>query len=282
MGIILIIILAIILLFVVWRFLKVPKLGALTLVSGGVKTGKTALSVHLAIRYYKRALRNYYIARFIFRIGRKLGIKKCQKEIEKPLLYSNIPLGKVDYVPLTDDILQRKKRTTYKSIIFIDEMSLVADSMLYKDLELNERLMFFHKLIGHATRGGKLIVDTQSLNDLHYSTERTLSSFIYVHRLIKLPFISLMYLREERFNSMQGVSTNIYDSDIEDSMKLYFLPNSVFKRYDQYAYSYLTDDLPIENNTRKATTLKANNILSFKKWKTIPIDKGDSKQDEKK
>ena len=268
---ILFLILAIILLFIIYKVRKVPRLGALTLVNGGVKTGKTALAVHLSIRYYKRALFVWRIKNFIIKVLKKCRIKKFvnMPYAEKPLLYSNIPIGKIDYVPLTNNLLQRKTRFAYKSVIFIDEMSLVADSMMYKDMDLNERLMFFHKLIGHSTRGGKLIVDTQSINDLHMSTERTLSSYIYIHHMIKLPFFCIMKIREERFSDIKGSCVNVYNEDVEDSMKTYLMPKSVFKRYDQYAFSYLTDDLPVETKTVRVKKLKANKILSFKKWRTI-------------
>ena len=66
------------------------------------------------------------------------------------------------YVPLTDDLLLRKKRFVYGSVIYVQEASLVADSQLIRDMDINERLMLFNKLIGHETKGGVIIYDTHS------------------------------------------------------------------------------------------------------------------------
>ena len=79
-----------------------------------------------------------------------------------PLIYSNVPLA-MPYVPLTDDLLLRKKRFVYGSVIYVQEASLVADSQLIRDMDVNERLMLFNKLIGHETKGGVIIYDTQCI-----------------------------------------------------------------------------------------------------------------------
>ena len=63
----------------------------------------------------------------------------------EPLLYSNIPLS-CPYVPLTKELLLRKKRFVYGSTVLISEASLVADSQLIKDKVINERLLKFFKL----------------------------------------------------------------------------------------------------------------------------------------
>ena len=126
-------------LFLLLRFLnrfKVPKVGSVALVSGGVKCGKTNLSVALALREYKKRLRSTKVKNFFLRLKRK-------REISLPLLYSNIPLS-IPYVELTEDLLLRKKRFVYNSVILISEVSLLADSTCIRDMDLNERLLLFN------------------------------------------------------------------------------------------------------------------------------------------
>ena len=72
---------------------KSPKISAVSLVTGGVKTGKTTFAVNLAIKNYKRNLRSVKIRNFFAKLFRK-------KLEPLPLLYSNIPLA-VPYVPVT-------------------------------------------------------------------------------------------------------------------------------------------------------------------------------------
>ena len=94
--------------FVLSKF-KVPKIGALALVTGGVKCGKSTMSVAIVRKEYKARRRSVKIKNFF----RKLFNKPL---LEMPLVYSNVPLA-MPYVPLTDDLLLRKKRFVYGSVI---------------------------------------------------------------------------------------------------------------------------------------------------------------------
>ena len=99
-----ILIVALFILFLIVKNFKTLKIGSLSLVSGGVKTGKTTLAVYLATREYRKVLIRWYIRKFF-------GIKE-----EKPLLYSNIPLN-MDFVLLDQDYLLRNYRFIIKSLI---------------------------------------------------------------------------------------------------------------------------------------------------------------------
>lgn len=239
---------------------KFPKIGSLTLVTGGVKTGKSTFSVGLAIKDHKRQVRKVKLANFFRKLFRK-------KLFELPLLYSNVPLN-CNYVPLTTDLLERKKRFVYRSTIYIQEASLVADSMLYKDTELNERLLEFHKLIGHETLGGALIYDTQAICDCHMSIKRCVSNYFYIHHLVKwIPFFLIAYVQECRY-SEDGTIIQAQNQDTEVTLKRVIMLKSTWKKFDSYCYSVLTDDLPVEKSITKGADLKdlkARKIISFKK-----------------
>lgn len=240
---------------------KVPKIGAMALVSGGVKCGKSTLSVAIVMSEYKKRTRRIKFRNFF----RKIFGKPLQ---ELPLIYSNIPLG-VPYVELTDDLLLRKKRFVYGSVIYCCEASLVADSQLFKDMELNERLLLFNKLIGHETKGGCVIYDTQCIGDCHYSIKRCLSEYIYVHHLTKwIPFFLLAHVQECRYSDDKS-TINVQDEDVENKLRRVIVPKSTWKKFDCYCYSSLTDDLPVENKVVRACDLKARKILSFKKSRLL-------------
>lgn len=251
-------------LFFVFKILnkfKVAKIGSLCLINGGVKCGKSTLSVSIVRSEYKRRVRSTKFKNFFRRLFHK-------PLIELPLLYSNVPLA-MPYVPLTDDLLLRKKRFVYGSVIYVQEASLVADSQLIKDMDINQRLLLFNKLIGHETKGGVLVYDTQCINDLHYSIKRCLSNYIYVHHLIKwIPFILVAYVEENRYSDDNSV-VNVQDKDIEEKLKRVIISKRTWKYFDCYCYSVLTDDLPVENsvvkNNLQTQDLKARQILSFRK-----------------
>lgn len=259
------IILILLIIFLFW-YTKVRKklvIEAITLVNGGVKTGKSTLSVHLALKHYKKALTRY-------KIRKLLG-----KKDEKPLLYSNIPL-KCDYVLLSNDVLQRTKRIPYGSVVYIGEFSLVADNKFFKTasaFEL-ESLMLFIKLFGHETGGkGKMFIDTQCISDLPVDVRRCLNRYLWIERSIKIfPFVILMRVRELMY-SEDNTSVNVFNSDIEDDTKLLIIFKSVWKKFDYTCYSVFTDSLPVSEKIikgKKHKDLKVWKIPSFKTYRTIP------------
>lgn len=258
-----------------YRFFKIPKLGSLVLVNGGVKTGKSTMSVWFATRAYWRAKRKYYIYNYVaYPLLHRLPFKKCKlmQKREYPLLYSNIPLAVKGYTPLTNALIKREKRFRYGSVCYVGEFSLVADSMSFKDGELNERLLLLAKLFGHETKGGMMIVDTQAISDCHFGLRRNLDRYFYIHHLNKFwPFFCVAYVREMRYSEEQSC-TNVFNEDIEETMKLVIIPKKVWKLFDCYCYSVLTDDLPVVANPQKVNwwdKKKANKIPSLKKFQTI-------------
>ena len=266
---IVIVIVAIILAVLLFKFYKknfksitVP---CVSLVTGAPKTGKSTLSIYLAIREYNMRLRSVKISNFF----RKLLHKPLLIE---PLLYSNIPLNvKNGYVPITNDLLTGKTKFVEGSVAYIGEVSLVADSQSYRDQSLNEQLLLFNKLFGHRV-GGKLFYDTQCINDTHYSIKRCLSNYIYIlkmHKCFLLPFI-IMYVREERYSDDNSTINN-YDSDVEDSVKKILVPKSIWKCFDYRCYRNLNNyqSLQEEHNIIHTQNLVAHEIVSFKKYNTI-------------
>lgn len=237
---------------------KFPKIGAMCLISGGVKTGKSTFGVALSIREYKKAHRNWKFKKAICQMfGREIP--------EEPLLYSNIPLA-VPYVPITLEMLQRQTRARYKSVLYVCEASLVADSQFFRNMELNDRLLLFNKLIGHSTRGGKIIYDTQQIADCHMSIKRCVSEYFYIHHLVKwFPGYLVAYIREDRY-SYDGTVVSSYSKDVEEELTRVIIPKKTWKYFDCYCFSSLTDNLPVEDTAVVADSLKVDSIVSFKDW----------------
>ena len=179
-----------------------------------------------------------------------------------PLFYSTIPVA-FPHVRLSLELIERKERFAYKSVVWIDEATLLADSQLYKDAELNAQLLEFCKLFGHETKGGCLFFTSHCLTELHIAMRRASSEYFYVHSLIKwLPFFLIATVREERY-SEDGTSVNVYDHDVEDHLKRVIIPKKVWNYFDCYCYSILTDHLPVAKNVVNPTDLKADYVVSF-------------------
>lgn len=257
---------AVILICYIKKNFKIPKIGAMTCVTGGVKSGKSTFSFALAYKSFKRNLRGVKIRNFFRKV---FFIKDCDEEL--PKFYSTIPVA-CDHVLLTKDLLLRNERFAYKSVIWVDEASLLADSQYCKDLDVNDKLMFFNKLIAHETKGGLVVYNTQSVADLHYSVKRCLSEVFYVHGTFKwLPFFLLVTVREERYSEDLSVTTN-YNEDVEENLKKVIISKKVWKMFDCYCYSVHTDHLPIADNVQKADSLKARKLLSFNPRHELDVD----------
>lgn len=262
-----------VLLFLYFRFFTPPKFGNTLVVSGAVKTGKTMFSLRCArIQYYKQLIK-YYIARFLRPFFALIFPTWRKRTFEKPLFYSNIPVVIRNYSPLTEALILRKERFRYGSVIFVDEASLVADSRLIKQEEVNEALLLFNKLIAHETRGGYLFWNTQAVNDLHYAIKRCTGSYFYIHHNIKIPFFVIMFYREMFFSDDGGGSTaSVTVTGADEELKIMLVPKSIWKKYDRYAFSILTDHLPVADRIetyKRYGKKKIKRLVTFRDFKTI-------------
>lgn len=258
--ILLFIIVGIIALVFIRRKLKILKLPNVFLVTGAVKVGKSALSIHLGISTYRKNVICWHIGKFLYLAKNHT----LEGYVKKPMLYSNIPLN-YPHNRLTKDIILRKKRIPNKSVVIIDEASLFADSQLIKDKDINFNLMLFCKLFGHSTHGGTLIFNSQCVSDLHYAIKRSCGRYLYIYQSTKYPFITLSKVREMVFSDDTSVVNDV-SQDLEMSMRTMFYFNHIYKRYDSCCYSVLTDDLEYEvdyNYEYDKKNLKTKVIISF-------------------
>ena len=236
---------------------KFPKVGALAVINGGVKCGKSTFAVGLAMKEFKRRVKRTKRINFFRKI---FSSKKAPLPL--PKLYSNIPLA-VPYCEIDEDLLMRRKRFEYNSVIYVNEASLLADSKAIQDENININLLLFFKLIGHETKGGCVILDTHTIADLHYAIKRTTSEYFYIHHLTKwIPFFMIAYVQECRYSD-DGSTIFAQTQDIEDTLRKVIIRKSTWKKFDSYCFSYLTDSLPVEDREKIAIDLKAKNILSF-------------------
>ncbi len=264
---------------------KTPKHGSLCVTTGGLKTGKSTFSLHLARKTFKRNERSVKFKNWCIKVWNKLFKKDLPLE-ELPLFYTTIPVA-FPHVRLTLDLIMRRTRFRYKSVVWIDEATLLADSQLWRSEEINAKLLEFCKLFGHETKGGCVFFTSHCIGELHVSMRRASSEYFYVHSLFKwLPFFMIATVREERY-SEDGSAVNVYNEDVEDCLKRVIVSKKVWKYFDCYCYSIMTDDLPVDDSViEDVETLKCEKVVSFnplhrfevKECKTI--DKGDKENDE--
>lgn len=251
------VIIALLIWYAIKRHFKQLKLPSVAMVTGGVKTGKTKLCVKLSIKDFKKRHRKWFLAKYLF-----------HKDIEEPLYYTNATISfgnrKSKYrhrldkciVEVNKELLQREVRFAYGSVIYIEEASLLADNMDFKDKERNVDLSLFAKLIAHETRGGVLYIDTQSVQDVHYAFKRVSSSFLFIQKRYDFKLFDVLYVRE-MINTEIGV--NNFEEDVDVTMRKIIIPFWYNHKYDRYEFSHLTDDLDVSKTPFK----KKKKVVSF-------------------
>lgn len=259
-----IILLVLVLYFAYRKNFKILKVPSVCLITGGIKTGKSLLSVNLTTKAFKSAHRKWWFITYVMK-----------KEIEEPLYYTNVEvtfgnrkrakrLGakykphKLDrcIVQLTLDQLLRLERFNYGSIIYIQEASLLADNMDFNNKIRNVDLSLFCKLIAHETMGGKMYVDTQSILDVHYAFKRVASTYLFIQKNINFFLFHILYVRE-MVNTENGV--NNFTDDVDTTTRKVLIPFWYHNKYNRYEYSYLTDEL----DSSKKQFVKRNGVISF-------------------
>ena len=270
------IILALLLVLFIWLEVKHKRIksNCVLFVSGAPKTGKSTLSVYLCIRKYKFRRVIWNISNFFLKLFKK-------ELLEEPYLYSNIPIKiKKGYVPLTREHIKREKRIHARSVVYLGEFSLVANSRLGQkngvkngvdyDL-LNEELLLFTKLFGHEVKGGYMVVDSQTISDCHYAIKRCLSEYVYVHHNLKLLFHCILWVKECTYSEDSSTQQVVLD-DVENNLQWLIVPKRVWKQFDYRCYSVLTDDLPSDDTSIDGDdidSLKADDIVSFTDYRTL-------------
>ena len=278
--------------FLLWFFIfkvKHLKTPDVFLVDGGVKTGKSLVSVMLAIKQYRKNLFRYYVGNVLIRflnLFKRLFKRELKPLIVKPMLYSNMPLYKVKYNYLSDDILTLKKRIPYRSVVLLDEASLIADSMTaFGNVKnridkqrmdyINEKLTIFLKVfISHGCHGSTCIYNSQNVVDLHFAFRRNTGTYLYIQKNRKFPFFCLLDVRELVHDESNDV-VNTYQGDVDDVSKPLFVWKRWYKYYDRYYLDVLFKELPVMVNydvkplNPRLVKQELKHVLTFGQYKSV-------------
>ena len=212
--------------------------------NGGVGSGKTTISVYKAISTYKKELRRW-------KLKKLLHLTK----LRKPCLYSNIPIKKFPYVPLTADLIYGDTNFSPKCSALWSEVSISASSMDYNKIDY-EKFSLGIKLFRHRTLGGHMFVDTQAVSDMHYVLKRSINSYIWIERFIRVPFFLIYKVRNMMLVDENSINVN---RDTQTETRYLIVPKRVWKYFDSYNFYGLYEKSKVENNS----ITKYNNLRSY-------------------
>lgn len=232
------------------KFVGAQPQDSITMINGDVGSGKSSTGLYMTFQSNAKKRRKVKIKNWL-----RKKFKSKKKQLETPYIYCNIPLYNIEYKEFTLDHLLRNKRFEYNSNIYLNECSLIADSMLAFNMGkdearrfVNDQLKLFCKLVRHETKGKGLVMllDTQNPNDLALGGDRVLSTTNIILKWINwIPFVRPVKLRQIKIN-LEGVN-NVFNEDTRNDNSKWILVNKkVFKMYDSECYEFLTRDRPID------------------------------------
>ncbi len=269
------VIVAVIVVFVVVRpyFIKYDTICAFT---GGLGTGKSFMSAETACRELKK---NRAKTR-VYNFKERLKNPKNPKLLEKPLLYSSIPIRisrKEMSAILTDDMLTLQEKFVPGSVVFIDEIDVWANQYSYanhniieisnkKDIKskregiaevdfdsglFDEEMRLFRHYYSSPACECKLICNSQATSNIATIIRRRMNT-VYVlsqFRKYKLPIIGgffVPYTVKIRNITITDEITNMTEKNAEDNCRVFIGIMPIFKRYDTHCYKHRADTIPLK------------------------------------
>lgn len=306
LSLILMIIASIVLLIILYKWLKpyIIKHDTTILFTGGLGSGKTLESVKKAIlltrknRFFKYYFYNWKIKHFnnpcrqrrnnrayikilkyiLFGKKAKIRQKDILKPRKKPLLYSNIPINfkphtwsfqKEWSTKLTVKHIMLIKEINEYSVVLIDEFPQFISQFEWDVDLVQKNCNEFITFFRHYI-GGHLIINAQSEDEIECHFRRKLNQGIWCFDFKKHLF-GLFYTNRMCDFMLSENITTMSTTYIEENTKLHF---GLFPRkaYDSRCYSIRYDRVPTKLiTTAKWKTLKTREILKLKPY-ISPLD----------
>ena len=232
--------------------------------TGAIGSGKSLNSTETAIRLLKKQ-RASVKWNNLFHPRHKLPL---------PMLYSNIPLRisrKEMALVLTEEHLLLQKRIIPRSVVFLDEVDQFANQNEWKNVNLARlsgdvggNFDEFVRLFRHYTKGGYLVLNTQSTDNIVTTIRRRMGCFVNLmyNRSFGIPFIRphLLYFNKARNIMVSEDVKTIVQTNAEADYRtiIGFYPWK--PRYDTYCYSGRYETVPYKNELQWAK-MKTNKLI---------------------
>jgi hypothetical protein len=264
------ILLVITIVFIIWvyktfYFIKVDNTLMFT---GAPGTGKTNEMVNQSLKLLK------HVRRAVKRKNRKIRVYNLTHKdkldlIERPLMYSNIPIriSKKEWsVVLKLEHLTLTERISYKAVTVITEIGKLINRYEHKNPNIADNIDEFVSLYRQFTQGGYFLCDDQSSDNAEVDIRRRLGTIINMLHFNK--FWRIYWVKMRNITISEDIKT-IEEDSAEDSHKNKL---GIFwgkPKYDTYAFSERYSTVPYGLN-RNWNKYKTNVIMKIPKDKQMP------------
>jgi len=173
----------------------------IVLFSGAPGTNKTYLCVKYAIKRYNKQIFKYYLKR----LKNKVLFWRKKEDLEKPRLYSNIPirLSKKDWsYKLDKEHLLLVKKINKGSVIVLDEIGEVANQYSYNNVLVQVNFQELVRFVRHYGQEWYIYTTEQAIENVVVQVRRRIALNLILYKLRKYPFrFFKVLLKEEIINS---------------------------------------------------------------------------------
>jgi len=259
--IILLVLVIILTIVIVKQYIGSYKIGDenIVLFSGAPGTNKTYLCIKYAIRRYHKQMFKYRLKK----IKSKLFFWRKKEELEKPRLYSNIPIKldkKTWSYKLDKEHLLLVKKINKGSVIVIDEVGEVANQYSYNNVLVQVNFQELVRFVRHYGQEWYIYSTEQAIENVVVQVRRRLALNLILYKLRKYPFRFFKVLLKEEIINSPAMS-------LMPSEKVYYVFGRYRKEkkkyYDTHCYSERYK--PIKTESEKWDNYKTDVYLSIDK-----------------
>ena len=268
------ILVVLIVLFIILRKFKNPRIETFNLISGGVGSGKTS-SVMCRIksqlrRYYfiwrNRKIKNDYIIVSNFPIGKLSKDKKYR--------YIKVLGRKIKCYDLDLNILTLQERLPQDEVIIvIDEFSQIASQFDFNNPIVSRNMNEFFAFFRHYTHGKGYIYGLDQCSENIFLQLRRRASYCYnmmsCKKLLFLPIVIYEYRKLMISDEVQNV-IEVKDGVDENELRKFIFFTNPFKLYDSYCYSERYKKVPLIKGLKfNDKDMKRNDLMKLTENKPL-------------
>lgn len=233
--------------------------------TGGLGSGKSLMSVKMALKLLRKN-----------RMKVKWHNLFHKNKIEKPLLFSSIPLRvsrKEWALQLREEHLLLSARLPEKCVVFIDEIDQFASQFEFKEPNILENFNEWARLFRHYTKGGYMVCNAQSSDNIVLQIRRRMNTVFNLMQF-KKHFFRFYTVRIRNITIAEDIKT-IEEENAEDNTSRAFGYIPFLRRYDTYCYSDRYNSVPFTQEYVYCS-MKLNTFIRAPKNKVKPMTGGNN------
>lgn len=267
---IILILIVLVLVYILYQYLNGYKFGEenIIIVTGSPGTNKSYTSISLAIKRYKKNLKDYYINLIIYKIFKFIPrVRENYKDLEKPELFTNIPvrirvkkffgLFKEKWSKILDyKHIILLSNIPKRSVLLMDEMSEYANQYSYDNVLVKVKFQEFVRFVRHYGKEWYIYANDQSIELITKIFRLRICVNLVLYNLRKFPF---RFYKVKVFENIINAPPLLQQDNTSYIFGKYRKKKNKF--YDTHCYS--ENYKPIYFDNKEWDDFKAGLVLSI-------------------